>query len=319
MFQSPSSLSARNLDPYTVPLVSLSPVSDEQQTDENLEPPFIRVRSANGGFVHIDGGFPDFPDNVISNTAFTVGNDPVNRLYTRKIQRFSLAAIGISLATPNINPRNNVVIFETAPGVTHTGVIPEGVYTTIPTALAALQAALSTAVPPAPAFTVTQNPLNPLQATVAINAGVYRFFRDPTNLMLVRGETLFNLSQDTAFTASKTIGATWLQYSRYIDICSSALTKYSKNPTSGNQAPVNLYARVYLNSPIAPQGGFGLQAVNFAAFGQTQEATNFRRDRAFEQVDISLFDDEGQPFYIPSLATATPANVNPSIVLTTEI
>lgn len=319
MFQSPSSASARNLDPYTVPLVSLAPVSDEQQTDENLEPPFMRVRSANGAFLHLDGGFPDFPNNVTTNTAFTIGNDPINRLYTRKIQRFSLAAVGLNLATPNINQRNNVVIFEDSPGVIHRGVIPEGFYNTIPAALTALQTALNTATPPSPlVFTVTQNPLNQFQATIAATAA-FRFFNNPANLMLINGKSLFNLPLDQTFTTTKTLGAAFLIYSRYIDVCSSALTRYSKNPTFGNQSPSNLYARVYLESPVSQRGGIPLGGASFFALGQTQEATNFRRDRAFESVDISLFDDTGAPFYIPSLATGTPANVTPSIVLATEI
>jgi hypothetical protein len=145
--------------------------------------------------------------------------------------------------------------------------------------------------------------------------------------MLFKGKNLFNLPLDPAFTAIKTFGATFLMYSRYIDICSNALTQYTKNPTASNQGPFNLYARVYLQSPlVAPAGsnvpaagGFPTMGAAFAPFGESVEATNFRRDRAFEFVDISFRDEFGDPFYIPSLATATPANVDPSIVLLTEI
>lgn len=325
MFQSPSTSSARNLDPYVLPLVSLAPVSDEQQTDENLEPPFVRVRATNAAFLHLDGGFRDFVDSPFNgdNTQFTIGNDPRNRLYTRKIQRFSIGGVALQLATPNINPRNNVVIFESAPGVTHTATIAEGYYDTLAAAYTALQNALNAALPPiAMGFVVTAAPfpgsIHPLQGRIAANLP-WRFLLDPANLTLFKGKDLFNLPEDQNFTLVKTLGAAFLMYSRYIDICSTALTRYTKNPTAGNQAPSNLYARVYLSSPVADRGGFSLNAANFAPFGSTPEATNFRRDRAFEQVDISLLDDQGQPFYIPSLATETAANAAPSVILTTEV
>lgn len=324
---------ARNLDPYVVPLVSLAPVSDEQQTDENLEPPYIRVRSPNAGFLHLDGGFEDVGSQTSDNSSFTIGTQ-ANRLYTRKIQRFTHAGIQLCLATPNINPRNNTIIVESAPGVLHTGTLPEGWYPgidiTVPAAdnaFTALAIGLNSVVPPFPAvFVVTWtrsviNGASPLQGTISNDGAVpWRFYNHPSNTCLAKGRNLFNLPQDQNFTAIKTLGAANLLYSRYVDICSAALTRYSKNPTASNQGPFDLYARVYLQSPLAGSpGGFPMQAAAFAPFGATGEATNYRRDRAFEQVDIRLQDEFGDPFYIPSLATATPANVDPSVILLTEI
>lgn len=338
MFQSPQAVAARNLDPYLVPQVTLAPVSDEQQTDENLEPPYIRLRSANAGFLHLDGGFEDANSQTPDNASFTIGTQ-LNRLYTRKIQRFSVAGLQSFLATPNINPRNNVVIYETVPaaGGPHVATIPEGWYTalnnaTADSALTALQNALNAAVPPPPAATFTvlwargvTPAANPLQAIINTGGGfTFRFSLNTASTMLFKGKNLFNLPADQTFTAIKTLGAAFLIYSRYLDICSSALTRYTKNPTASNQGPFNLYARIYLQSPLVEPsvpnpGGFPTMGGAFAAFQPSIESTNFRRDRAFESVDITFRDEFGDPFYIPSLATGTLANVDPSLVLLTEI
>jgi hypothetical protein len=313
-------------DPYKIPLVSLAPISDEQQTDSNLEPPFVRVRSGNSSFLHLDGGSKD-RNSDLNNSVFTIGTQE-NRLYTRKIQRFSLAGVQLGLNTPNINPRNNVVIFESSPGVIHTSSIPEGYYESLDTAIAgsaltALETALNSATPASGiTFTVSwprsTNPVaSKFQGLITATAP-FRFFEDPSNLMLVKGATLFNLPRDQNFTVSKTLGAAFLVYSRYIDVCSYALTQYSKNPTSSNQGPSNLYARFFL-TPAFNTHAISSTELDFAILPPSTEATNFNRSRAFEKVDITLRDEFGDLFYIPSIATNTPANVGPSLVLLTEV
>jgi hypothetical protein len=323
-----ASLPERNT-PFHPQLVSLAPNSDEQQTDENLEPPFVRVRSGNECFIFADSEVRETPlgtpqslaPDLFNATSFSLGGGN-HQFYARKLKRLSVSGIQIANCVPNVNPRNNAVsFFSSASGLTHTVSIPEGQYATRATLTAALQTALNTATGASGlTWTITVNPLNSCQYTLATAGGNYRFVL--TSPMVLYGRYLFNLPQEQALSNSKTMGAVYGLYTRYIDVISASMTEYTKNPWSSNtRVPNGLVARVF----IGPQAGFGSSAGGIASDGMSFFAgveaapINYNRSRAIEVIDLALRDEFGQPYYIPSYSSGSPPNSALDLIIKAEL
>lgn len=315
--------------PFNPQLVSLAPISDEQQTDENLEPPFVRIRAGNQSFIFADSEVREAPLGVPQSLApdlfnvdgFSLGGGN-HQFYARKLKRLFVSGVQIANCVPNINPRNNsVTFFSSASGLSHTVVVPEGQYTTRATITAALQTALNTATGASGlTWTLTANPLNSCQYTLATAGGNYRF--DLASPMVLYGRYLYNLPQDQTLTNSKTMGAVYGLYTRHIDIISASMTEYTKNPWSSNsRVPNGLIARIF----IGPQSGFGSSGGGIASDGMSffagAEATpiNFNRSRAIEVIDFTLRDEFGQPYYIPSFSTGSPPNSAFDLIIKAEL
>lgn len=313
------SLLPERVDPYRATKVSLAPVSDEQQTDENLEPPFVRVRTGNESFVFADSEIRDAPSDLFNVDDFTLGGGN-HQFYVRKIKRLSIDGIQFALCTPNVNIRNNTItFFSTTSGTNHTVVVPEGLYPSAPALATALQTALNTATGASGlTWTITVNPINACQYTLSVAGGTYHFIL--SSPMIMFGRYLYNLPQDQANTASKTMGGVFGLYSRYVDIISNALTEYTKNPSSSNaRGPNGLVARVFIASPLTPGvGGITSGAVDFFA-SAASVGYNYDRSRALETIDVGLRDEFGQPFYIPSLSTGSPPNSALTLIIKTEL
>lgn len=316
-------------NPYGPQLVSIAPISDEQQTDENLEPPFVRVRSGNECFIYADSEIretlPGVPQalapDLVNVSTFSLGGGN-HQFYARKLKRLSVTGVQIANCVPNVNPRNNTVaFFSSASGSTHTVTIPEGQYATRATLTAALQTALNTATGASGlTWTITVNPLNSCQYTLATAGGNYRFVL--TSPMVIYGRYLFNLPQDQTLTNSKTMGAVYGMYTRHIDVISTAMTEYTKNPSSSNtRVPNGLVARIF----IAAQPGFGvsdggISSDGMSFFGNAEPAAiNYNRSRAIEVIDLTLRDEFGQPYYIPSYSTGSPPNSALDLIIKAEL
>lgn len=317
------------INPYGPQLVSLAPISDEQQNDENLEPPFVRLRAGNECFIFADSevreaalGVPQaLAPDLFNATIFNLGGGN-HQFYARKIKRLAVTGLQIANCVPNVNSRNNTVtFFSTTSGITHTVTVPEGMYLTRATLTAALATALNTATGASGlTWTITANPLNGCQYTLATAGGNYHFVL--TSPMILYGRYLFNLPQEQANSNSKTMGAVYGLYTRYIDIISSAVTEYTKNPWSSNTKPPNgLIARVF----VGPLAGFGGSAGGIASDGMSffagaaAAATNYNRGRAIEVIDMALRDEFGMEYYIPSYSTGSPPNSAIDLIIKAEL
>lgn len=305
-------------NPYGTPTVSLAPVSDDQVTDANLEPPFVRVRSGNESFVYADS---EARADVTDPSTYVLGGGDF-QFYVRKMQRIAFEGLQANLSVPNINERNNTVIFHsTTSGLDHTVVVPEGIYTTAAAAAGALVSAMNLA-PSGILFTAVVNPANALQVTLLAAGGTFHFIvGNPASTMMTRGRYLFNLPQEQTDTASKTMGAVFLQYTRFFDIISYSYTEYSKNPnTSNDHVPNALLARVFLAppGPLSPTTGLQSNGVGFFTT-DVNVSTNYNRSRALEVLDIRLVDEFGMPLYQPSLSSGSPPNAAITYILKTEL
>jgi hypothetical protein len=302
-------------DPFAARPVTLAPISDEQQTDRNLEPPFVRIRDGNESFVYADSEARD--DRTSQNDYILGGGD--RQFYARKLQRIALEGFQVALSTPNINARNNTLVFHSAVSDTDYGVtIPEGYYSNVASAAAALETALNLAeIPSGLHFTITVDPLNPFKLNINAAGGAFHF--EPSSPMITHGRYLFNLPSETVDTTSKTAGAAFLMYSRYFDIVSNAFTEHTKNPnTSNTRAPNALVKRVFLDG-AGGIGGVPISGISSTISEAGAVSTNYDRTRALEVLDIRILDEFKEPFYMPSLSSGTPGNSGFTFVIKTEL
>jgi hypothetical protein len=312
-------------DPYAAQPVSIAPISDEQQTDENLEPPFVRIRDGNESFIYADS---EERDDLTSPNDYVLGGGRY-QFQARKLKRIALDSLQIALCTPNINARNNTLIFfSTSSASLHSVTLQEGFWTTIPQGALVLQTALNSATG-ASGLTFTVNWIDPgvtpgasgQQINISAAGGAFLFPVIPPSTTMTRGRYLFNLPRLTAPVVQATAGAVYLMYSRYFDIVSQAFTEYTKNPNSSNaRGPNALVRRVPLSSQAlgVSLNGIPTDAISATAAASTV-STNYNRSRALEVLDLRIIDEFGEPFYMPSLSTGTPPNTGLVLGIKTEL
>jgi hypothetical protein len=92
------------------------------------------------------------------------------------------------------------------------------------------------------------------------------------------------------------IGPIKLQYSRYCDVVSTALTKYKKRPLTSNnkQSTENVIFRIIFNPPIINQHPI------ISVFGNTSQFLNFYASEDLYSIDIKLIDENGDLYYLPN-------------------
>lgn len=306
-------------NPYLDKGVILSPVDDVIQTDENLGPQFIRVRHGNNSSIFLNS---QTAKNIsLNGSKFSLGTG--HNLFVTKIKRFAAQYFKILWCVPNVNVRNNTISFWSSNtggigGTLHTVTIPEGFYATSTALMAALQTALNTVSGASSLiFTITVNPLNICSASITTSGGNFAF--NITQNMAVnssgilKGKPLWNLPTEQVLNSSKNIGPINLFYTEYINIASFALHQYTKNPSYSDNSIRNgqLFERVHISDPTKPS------KIEFQK--DTLQWINFNRNRSLNDIDITLYDQFGDPLYIPQLSTG---NINPldlSMVIVTEL
>lgn len=309
-------------NPYLEQGVILTPISDEIQTDPNLEPQMVRIRAQNNGNLFIDSSKREsFLSNNIP-TKVVLGGGEKNNIFLTKIVRLSVTGIGINFITPNVNRTNNVVIFlsSNTGAVEHTVIVPEGFYQTRLDLMNALVVALNTATGASGlAFSHVIPTINPLITNLASAGGSYLFFvptSGPIQSAIERGKQLWNLPIEQILSTSKIVGAINLMYTRYIDIQSRALTRHTKNPkTSNSGGATNLLFRLFLPAP--PQG----PPLGFVGGFTVANPTwiNFSRSQSITSVDFTIVDEFGDELFVPQYAEGTDSGFYWDLILDTQI
>jgi len=292
------------LSPYTEQRVILGAVSDELQQDENLEPPFVRIRSKNTAHVYIDTSYTSSvnPANIVVGYQ---GGD----LFTRKVKRYAVDGLEVPWVTPNVNIRNNSLTFAVDTiGNTFTATIPEGFYPTVVGLFTALATAMTTAS--SDTFTVTQLGIGSNAYTLAVAGHTFQLLSG-TMINLGQFQYGFLPTNLGGMVASRVLANVSLSYTRFVNINSLALTQYTKLPASGIDTVSSNILKLYILNQALEPGSIFLPLI-----GSALQYTNFQRDTNITDVDIQLYDEWGQFLYIPD---AFRDNFYISIVLTVEL
>lgn len=286
---------------YNIPNVVISPIMDDQSgvLDNNLEPSYVRIRSRNASFTWVD----TFDSNSkLSENQFLISSP--GTLMSKRTKRFALSYYASQLSIPNINPRNNTIVFQVnnLPTV-YTAVIPEGFYTRTQ-AIAALLTAMN-GVGSGTVFTApSQFPGSDIYIILSGTTN-YRILNTSICTFVNTGYAFWGfLKADPRFTTlapyanNLPIGPISTFYTRYYDVTSQYLLQHTKAANTGNRVLGNTLFRIY----SIQQQNMPADSTYTFQFPSTLENSswNFDAMHSISNIDINLFDEFGQPLYLPN-------------------
>lgn len=261
--------------------VYLPYVSDDPNA-LSLEPQYVKIKPNNRGLFTLSlaySGTSDFP----------VYNQLIN---VRRVSRISPTAYRGYWNIPNVNPRNNVLVFR-ANGVLYTITIPEGYYS-VADLVARVVADINAVVGGAWLLTATLLPNS---------VNVYTFSLKP-------GDTIEIIGGSASWDLPKNPLSTYLLdfrtgsgpvnrftcnprgvYTPFIDISSAVLTNDSKTGQVDLSLPANFVHRQYINNPLP--NFISEEIVNGSII-------NVSPSRMLNTIDITLRDSSGSTLYIPN-------------------
>lgn len=263
--------------------------------------------------------------------AFLVGlqegsnTQPLNDFIIQKRQAFlsgyftrlAVTEVRFEYNSPNVNPRNNKIVFFDVNSVEHIITIDEGFYT--PDELAdALQSALTTQIP-IQTWTVTFTTNNEFDITSDDDFQISPYDGYDTIDQMMRSLFfMMNFNVLYAFEPlqnHKSSPFPSMTYTRYIDVCSRALTQYQKvkdNSTRENQTPAVL-CRIYLGNYTTEGLGDGDTTSTLYNPGcrpaviqrifNVPKYSSWNPGQFIDQIDIQLRDDIGNLLYIAGVAS----------------
>lgn len=292
------------------------------ETDEKA----TTIRSSQYAFLHIDSqdrypltkdgvykGFPTNPNSLYINNQKISG--------AGQIKRIGVTEIDFPWTTPNVNERNNKLYL----GLANVDIANSNVYVEVtedwyrPSELSnILTYNLNNNLKQYPSGTLTTIAGNTWTVFNNSKNSVFTIFNSNANVSfnLSAHETI---SQDltTLMGYEDLIGAPYgnfvtsgiptMAYTRYIDVCSSTLTKFQNLKDSLTQYNYNdILCRIYLdnpiNTPVSDTGFFGSRpCINLYRQFESPKYIEWNNNEMITSLDIKLYDDAGQLLYIPKI------------------
>jgi hypothetical protein len=278
---------------------------------DNEEPSMVQIRAVNQGIVYLDSQINDLQTNKVDMIVSSRSSrTPDRSILFQDVSRLKFYKAQMNYITPNVNPRNNVVtFFSSVSGLFHTVTVNEGFYNTPTFMMNILISALNT-VSGLSGLTFSYILLSSNVADLQSVGGNYYFALNSP--MVMYGEQLINLPRSQTPQNSKIVGSIALIYTRYIDICSSTLTQYSKVRTHSNGFNSNIVFRVFVESP-------GVTNVIRVEPQKDVLVNNMLKGKNITQIDIQLKDQFGQFLYVPQYDPATASGFFWDLEFTAEL
>jgi hypothetical protein len=250
------------------------------------------------------------PNNILINHQKILGMG--------QIKRIGVSEISFPWVTPNVNIRNNNFYVSDVSGNYYYTTVPEGFYT--PAELAtAIQNGLNSGTTQKlyPAGTpstfggttwaissdVKTNAFSVVNTAVSFRIGGPTGTFDLTTMMNITDyTTLVPVGSATGIKG----GIPNMAYTKYIDICSSKLTKFQNLKDSLTQFNyTDIIYRLYLDNEL------GMQTTSTNLFPcrpclnlyrqiKNPKFMMWNKDEMLNEIDIQLYDDSGELLYIPS-------------------
>ena len=272
-----------NRDPHVLESYKGIPVQPvvlvrEPETPERAEFPPQRVTVISN---HIGMLQMDSRDRVSGQPwAFTVNFSN----YTRGIKRIALNFVQLWNTIPNINVKNNVLVyFDNGDATFKTATLTPGFYNLTQIATE-LQTALNASVPPPVApFTVTSSATQYNLNVTNVNS----FFFDQTSSFMVRGVDMCDFPFSNVLTTSLTSNVCKLLYTNYFVLTSNELVNYSKNVNvSSNPAISNIVGLVSLDDGTYPH--------RRTAYYSDKQWINFFPSTQITNLNMRILDQYGE-------------------------
>lgn len=275
--------------------VLLKPVSSEIYKSFNDEPQRVTSVEPSRAVLFLDSqqNTLETKKTNIQFSTIRFANDRMGPLASN-INTLSIFSAGVRYCSPNINQiNNNLIIFSSFTNLFHSVTLTEGFYTTPLLVINEIVTQLNL-ITGFTGLTFSAAPVigYPNKYYLNSSGGSYYFFQGCSACKF--GQVMYGLPKDTILDNSKTIGSITLYYTRYIDICSSTITKYSKVKNISNGPNSNMVARIFVSDPTVDSfsGLNPTYATRFSFQWNPQEPIDY--------VDIQLRDEYGNFLYIPS-------------------
>jgi hypothetical protein len=262
------------------------------------EPQMVQLRATNQAVIYLDS---EKSANQQNKTKMILSskqnNTDIPHILYQNVQRLKFYSGGINWVTPNVNIRNNEIIFYSDVSLElYTVTIPEGFYDTQVKLMDALIVALNSVTGVSGlTFGYIQKPLFP--KTFILSAVGGNFYFDLSCAMIKKGVHLINLPKSQTLTNEKIVGPINLYYTRYVDLISSQLNQYSKVISRGNDGNSNIVFR-YFTSGRAPENS-GVPQLLVREGQQILSVFNTLKDKSIRQIDFELVDEFGEELYVP--------------------
>lgn len=310
--------------------VALTPVNDSYYKDFTLEPPMVRIRSQNSGYLYLSSRDIIAKGMMPNNCTITL---PGQGQILSKVKRMGVQYIRWKNATPTINPINKLLrVYRQDTGSVQDVVLTEGFYdhpqalmTMLKSRLDAVTGLVWTITPPPP---YTSQKIWGISTTV----NVY-FLWDSPAVKYGLSTFGFQTADGPEFKGSPTspadlaeyqnrswrssyIGPMNCCYTRYIDIRSNVLTAWTKNPNSGTKFGANnIITRLYLpefdyytSDPGTYSAPIYQPLRNFAFTSDSKPGTfTMNPDESIGAIDIQIYDEYGNLYYVPPVGPFTGA------------
>jgi len=271
--------------------VELAYKQDTMYRNADLDPQSVIARNAHAGEIVISTF--DLPPGIPRNN-FVISN---NIQYMANCSRISPKQAEFhNFFIPNVNPRNNNIIFYSSVSAsTHSVIVPEGYYDDATVLSVAIKDAMNTVTGSSGlTFSVSAEIATaPRSYTLTAAGGTYHFVL--TCNAITHGETVWALDTNQANLAVHTIGPMSLQYTWWIDIVSTVLTKYAKMRSITSGAQGNVFIRMVPTDQFReiPWGDV------YDSFIKEDITYAFKPSEVVTSVDIQLYDMYGDLLYIP--------------------
>jgi hypothetical protein len=276
---------------YIMSSVILEPQFIDVYHRQNKEPQYITSKVPNRGIIYIDSQqntLQTDPTNMIISTVRRLG-DSAGPL-ALNINRIGINGFNLFYNSPNVNPRNNTItIWSSVHNAFFTTTVEVGWYANDGPLQNAIVAALNNITG---ATGLTFNHTNivgfPFSFLLESTGGDYYILNTCT--AITRGFQLWNLANQQTPSNSKICGPVEAYYTKYVDICSSTLTKYSKVKTVSNNLNNNIIFRIFLGTSVFPHVTFheNTDSVSY----------NWNPNEPITYIDFQLKDMFGEYLYL---------------------
>lgn len=262
---------------------------------DSNEPQIIQERPPNRAAIYYDsrwGGetFIQDPTDLVISTRKSIGDIP--GVMASGINRISVNSVGFYNSIPNVNPRNNqIIFFSEVSGLEHEVFLTEGFYNSSDI-MTEIETAMNS-VSGASGLTFSSALKYPGGNTYILTSVGGGFRIISTCNAVTRGFITYNFEVNSFNTGQITVGPISGYYTRFIDFLSNNITRYNKISAVSNNSRNSLIFRCFFDEP---------EKTNTIANFRRNEyinTFNFNPDEALYEIDIKLIDQFGEPLYIP--------------------
>jgi hypothetical protein len=260
----------------------LKPVASEIYSGSNLEPQYVTSKHPVTSYLYLSS--EDLPPST-DKTNCIVRPDRGFGQFGQNFNRMSVAEANILFNTPNVNPRNDLLVLVTASN-SYPLTLIDGYYSTGSSVIAMILSLLNSS---GSGITFTDT-VGTTPNTYVITGSAAFYFNSTASTAITNGFPMFNVDQSQVLQTAHTIGPMNLFYTTYIDVCSIETSRWLKMQpgTSGPKSPV--LVRIFL------QTSWGLTYYKVPYYS----AFSWNSDNPLSYLDIAMYDEFGLPLYVPS-------------------